>query len=246
MPSTARKHFDEDLSRARAIHALDCRPPHRRADTALVRDDLLRSAWMFGVGALDAYFCDAYADLLARTLQAKNRQPTLKLTSAISSIDLPVGAIFSPTSVRVNWRWRLAARGLMEKDNVLSISKIQQLLNPFLSNGNKLFEAAVIDLLIRDYNAPQRLVGVRRDRYGALSGNDLSNARKLAREKIVDRINNVCQRRHDCIHNCDRPKMALQPITEVACRKALDDIELLVHFCDRHIELEYNKYLRTV
>jgi hypothetical protein len=201
---------------------------------------------MFGVGALDAYFCDAYADLLARTLQAKNRQHTLKLTSAISNIDLPVGAIFSPTSDRENWRWRLAARGLMEKDNVLSISKIQQLLNPFLSKGNKLFDAAVIDSLIKDHNAPQRLVGVSKAAFRALRGPGLDDARKAARKKVVVRIDNICQRRHDCIHNCDRPKTALQRITDTACRKALDDVELLVHFCDRHFEIEYNKYLRVV
>lgn len=94
MPSTARKHFDEDINRASAVHTLACRQPCGRAATALLKDDLLRSAWMFGVGALDAYFCDAYADLVARTLQAKNRQHTLKLTPAISKIVLPVGAIF--------------------------------------------------------------------------------------------------------------------------------------------------------
>lgn len=246
MPSTARKHFDEDLSRARAMHALACNHPQGRAATILLRNDLFRSAWMFGVGALDAYFCDAYADLVARTLQAKNRQHSLKLTPAISNIVLPVGAIFSPTSARENWRWRLAARGLIEKDNILSISKIQNLLNPFLSKGSKLFDAEVIDSLVKDHNAPQRLVGVSKTAFRAFQGRDLDNSRKTARKKLVARINDICQRRHDCIHNCDRPKLSLQRISESSCKKALDDIELLVHFCDTHFELEYNKYLQTI
>ena len=38
----------------------------------LLRDDLLRSAWMFSVGAMDAFFCDLYADLLASVLMSKD------------------------------------------------------------------------------------------------------------------------------------------------------------------------------
>ena len=41
----------------------------------LLRSDLLRSAWMFAVGALDAYFCDAYTDIIAATASSKSRQP---------------------------------------------------------------------------------------------------------------------------------------------------------------------------
>lgn len=246
MPSTALKHFDEDISRARVLRTLACGRPHGRAATALLRDDIFRSAWMFGVGALDAYFCDAYTDLVARTLMAKNLQHTLRLTSAISKIALPVGAIFSPVSVRKNWRWRLAARGLMEKNNVLSISQVQKLLNPFLSAGNKLFEASVIDSLIYNHNVPQRLVGITKTAFRALGGRDLDKARKIARKKLEVRIDSVCQRRHDCIHNCDRPKLALQAVNDSICKKALDDIEVLVHFCDGHLEAEFNKYLLAI
>lgn len=148
--------------------------------------------------------------------------------------------------MKKNWRWRLAARGLTEKDNVLSISKIKQLLNPFLSRGNKLFEAGTIDSLIKDHNAPQRLVGVSKPVFRAFQGQNLNNARKAAASKLVVRIDGICQRRHDCIHNCDRPKLSLQPITESLCKKALDDIKMLVHFCDAHFESEYNKYLLTI
>jgi hypothetical protein len=71
VPKTALQHFQEDIGRARAIvgHAVDA--PQGDAAARLLRSDLLRSAWMFAVGALDAYFCDAYTDLIAATAISK-------------------------------------------------------------------------------------------------------------------------------------------------------------------------------
>ena len=75
MPQTALRHFQEDIKRARALvrHAagLACPSDAER----LLRDDVLRSAWMFAVGALDAYFCDAYTDLVATTINANPHPP---------------------------------------------------------------------------------------------------------------------------------------------------------------------------
>src|ERR1051326_4384268 len=34
-----------------------------------VSKDVLRASWMMAVGALDAYFSDAYADVISRTLR---------------------------------------------------------------------------------------------------------------------------------------------------------------------------------
>jgi hypothetical protein len=44
-----------------------------------VSNDLLRCGWMFAVGALDAYFCDAYTDIVAATIISKNRHPAMVL-----------------------------------------------------------------------------------------------------------------------------------------------------------------------
>jgi hypothetical protein len=60
MPRTALAHFSEDLARARAIVAHADPLPQTTESEGLLRSDLLRGAWMFAVGALDAYFCDAY------------------------------------------------------------------------------------------------------------------------------------------------------------------------------------------
>jgi hypothetical protein len=62
VPGTAFRHFQQDVDRPRAIIAHADSLPRGTAAEQLLRSDLLRSDWMFGVGALDAYFCDAYTD----------------------------------------------------------------------------------------------------------------------------------------------------------------------------------------
>ena len=71
MPSTALQHFTEDIARARAIVTYADPLPHATPSDKLLRSDLLRAPWMFAVGALDAYFCDAYTDIVAATRQAR-------------------------------------------------------------------------------------------------------------------------------------------------------------------------------
>ena len=79
MPATALQHFQDDVARARAIIAHAEPLPRGAAGQQLLRSDLLRSAWMFAVGAVDAYFCDAYTDVVAATIISKSRQPEVKL-----------------------------------------------------------------------------------------------------------------------------------------------------------------------
>jgi hypothetical protein len=56
MPTTAFQHFQDDVARARAIIAHADPLPQGTALEQRLRSDLLRSAWMFAVGALDATF----------------------------------------------------------------------------------------------------------------------------------------------------------------------------------------------
>ena len=80
---------------------------------------------MFAVGALDAYFCDAYTDVVAATLASKSRQPTIVLPEFFGEIKLPIRAILEEYT-HANWRWRMAARKMMERENVLSSNKVQE------------------------------------------------------------------------------------------------------------------------
>ncbi len=159
---------------------------------------------------------------------------------------LPVGVIFGPAQMRENWKWRSAARGLIEKDSMLSLEKVRQTFNPFLRSGHKLFEAAVIDEIVGDYAAPQRLIGISRSAYRRLSGSGLKQAQDAARKKLLKRFDSIFQRRHECIHNCDRPKLALLRLSDTQVQYVVDDTELLVELCDDHFEYEFNQFLLTI
>ena len=122
---TAKQHFDQDAARARALlaHAI------REAPVEL-RNDIMRAAWMMAVGASDAYFCDAYADLLSRTLQAKQLQPAVDLPDRLLSLKVPIISVVREAATD-KWRWRMAARALIEDQSVLSLESIRKLFNQF-------------------------------------------------------------------------------------------------------------------
>ena len=52
--------------------------------------------------------------------------------------------------------------------------------------------------------------------------------RKQAVEQLKDRFGAIFQRRHDCIHNCDRPRISPQPFGNgVTVLRAIQDVEFL-------------------
>jgi hypothetical protein len=123
VPATALQHFDEDVARARAILVHADPLPRTNAAEQLLRSDLLRSAWMFAVGAMDAYFCDAYTDIVAATASSKSRQPAITLPEWAYDIKIPIRAVLEEYD-NANWRWRMAARKMMERENIISLSAI--------------------------------------------------------------------------------------------------------------------------
>lgn len=241
---TAKKHFSEDLRRARAILE------HAKKKTAgLLKDDLCRSAWMFGVGSLDAYFSDAYADLVARTLRAKQKEPKVEIPNRLENLKVPAITVIDPDP-KDGWRWRMAARALIEEDNVLSLEKVRSLFNQFfLDENNKLFSHSRIETWINDPASTARLFGITKAKFGAIpAGKDKNKAIKNAKSHMEDkRFKKVFQRRHDCIHNCDRPRSAPQnPIDPGTVANALRDIEFLVSRCHVALVAEYPKYLKEL
>ncbi len=241
--TTPRAHFQEDMARAAALvtHA-DPLPP---SDT---RNDVMRAAWMMGVGALDAYFCDAYADLIARTLQAKQIQPAVNIPDKLSNLRVPVHAIIRGAG-NENWRWRMTARELIEDHTVLSIEKIKSLLNQFFSEGNKLFGESSFDSWILHGEHKQRLFGISRPAYRATQNQARHQARKAAKEVFQDRYERIFQRRHDCIHNCDRPKVAVDSSIVTSgggVSKVLYDISFLVNRCHDALGAHYSGYLANM
>lgn len=233
---TAKQHFDQDIVRANNLLA------HARGlDAGEVCDDILRLVWMMAVGASDAYFSDAYADLVARTLKAKDIQPGVSLPDRLNNLKVPVIAVIRDSP---SWRWRMAARELIEDENVLSIEKIKKLFNHFFRDSHKLFNKNSIEPWILHADAKQRHFGITKTAYRALA--QKGTARESALEHFSKRIDDIFQRRHDCIHNCDRPKVALQNITDSSAEKALQDIGFLVTRCHDALVAEFSEYLRTL
>lgn len=245
MPSTALQHFKEDIGRARAIvaHAHPLR--NSTPDENLLRSDLLRAAWMGAVGALDAYFCDAYTDIIAATASSKSRQPEIELPQWVYEIKFPLRAILEPYE-NENWRWRMAARKMMERENVLSLKAIQDLFNKFFKKGDKLFRDPLHDWMSRP-DARIRLFGISGSDYVALSRADQHNARDAAIAQFEDRFSAIFQRRHDCIHNCDRPRIKPQALgTGHTVLKVIQDVDFLVNRCDEHIKSAFRDFLVRV
>ncbi len=214
MPTTAIRHFREDLARAKAIVAHAGPLPREKAADQLLRSDLLRGGWIFAVGALNGYFCEAYADLIAGTINSKTRQPELVLPESFFEIKLPIGAILEEYERR-DWRWRMATRRMMERENVLSLATIQALFNPFFREDQQLF-GGLLDTWMSRPEAKIRLFGVTDLVYNAMTPPNKGKARKQAIERLHERFETIFQRYHDCIQNCDRPRMRPRPSTRAA------------------------------
>jgi len=209
----------------------------------MLRSDLLRSAWMFAIGAMDAYFCDAYTDMVAATIISKSRHPAANLPDFFYEIRFPVRAILEPYAINENWRWRMAARKMMERENVLSLATVQTLFNKFFRPGRRFFRDRLPDWIVHP-DAKKRLFGITRSAFNALAPNQRGQAVQQAQEQMADRYRDLFQRRHDCIHNCDRPKVSPQPLRlPGTVLKVIQDSEFLVHRCDEHIGQEFREFL---
>jgi hypothetical protein len=243
VPATALNHFEQDITRASAIVAHASPLPGGTPAEQLLRSDLFRTGWMFAVGALDAYFCDAYTDVVAATSIAKNRHPALTLPEFFHDIRFPVRAILEPYAFNVNWRWRMAARKMMERETVLSLPAIQTLFNKFFRVGQKFFRDLLPSWIVHP-NAPRSLFGISPTRFNALPANLRGQAVADAQAWMEDRFRAIFQRRHDCIHNCDRPKVKPQPLPCPSfVLRVIDDVAFLVRRCDEHSNGEIRQFL---
>jgi hypothetical protein len=248
MPETPKRHFDSDIGRAKSLikHAkiMECSTPEER----LLRDDVCRSAWMFAVGAMDAYFCDAYVHYVTTTIRAKSIQSNVSLPAFIKNIRIPVGSILSAYANRPNWKWRMAVREMMEKDNVLQLEKITKLFNPFLpENSNKKLFGEILTSWIHLQGATSHLFGYTSAQFSAIPEAGKNSAIKIAKKTFNSRFEAIIQRRHDCIHNCDRPRSSPLPLGRPgSVRNVIRDVNFLVTHFDTHIEAEFPLFLTRI
>jgi hypothetical protein len=89
-----------------------------------------------------------------------------------------------------------------------------------------------------------RLFGVSHADYWAMNDARKHQAREIAHDQLEDRFRRIFQRRHDCIHNCDRPRISPQPLDKGSTvLKVIQDVEYLVNRSDEHIESEFRQFL---
>lgn len=189
MSDTALQHFKDDIARAKAMVAHANPLSDATSVDELLRSDLLRSAWMFAVGALDAYFCDAYTDIIAATASSKSRQPAIKLPEWVHDIKFPLRAILEEYD-NENWRWRMAARKMMERENVVSLKAVQNLFNKFFRIGQRFF-GDQLDAWMSHPEAKIRLFGVSRVDYLAKAPQDRQLARVAAMDQFNERFRSI-------------------------------------------------------
>jgi hypothetical protein len=192
MPNTAITPFREDIARAKALLSHAKVLPQATVPQKSLRDDILRSAWMFAVGAMDAYFCDAYADLIASTLMAKSNQPPVALPDFIGKIEIPVTAILEDYQVRRNWKWRMAARKMMADENSLELETVRKWFNPFFQTGHKFF-AELVPVWIAINGATARTFGITQTEFQAAAGLAKDQAQKTAIKAFKDRFEAIVQ-----------------------------------------------------
>ena len=133
---------------------------------------------------------------------------------------------------------------MMDYENVLSLVTIQQLFNRFFRPGHKFYSDLVESWIVRG-DATKRLFGITNLAYVALpSARDKHDAKKNAKLLLEDRFEKIFQRRHDCVHNCDRPRVAPQELSlPGTVRKVIEDVVFLVNRCDEHIHAEFPEFL---
>jgi hypothetical protein len=234
MPTTAKNHFDEDIARAFALHAR-AKALQDAGDATQLPQDIRGAAVALAVGAMDAYFCDKYVDCLTTALQSYSEGTWAgPFPSAFRQQLLPAGEVLDASRPhRPKWGIRMAAKAVMEKDNMYSLSRLDDVFNGILPVGQKLWLGIV----------PQ-LAGLNRRRFtrhiaadlAVLHGQPLQDAQKQLIGSAKKRIGITVQFRHDWIHNCARPKGAIVNYTDGEAKAAMNEIKSLVDIFETHIE----------
>ena len=165
MTTTFRHHFDADILRAESLQVLaDGGAP--AIITGTRADDIRLASVAMAAGAMDAYFCDAYVDCLAKRLQSF-KSKGLDLPSSYATRNLPTGVLLNPPqSIRPNWSLRMAARTVMERENVLDLDRVTELFNPVLPQGKKLWLNVIEPIISRNW---KRLTGINKTEYRQLT-----------------------------------------------------------------------------
>ena len=128
----------------------------------------------------------------------------------------------------------MAARKIMEKDNMLSISRLEDSFNPILPLSAKIWVDLIPVLASIGSNrlrGPKNWIQIQ-----ALSGKSREKATKAAISAARKRLGKIIQVRHDWIHNCGRPKLAIQTYSKGQSKEYIRDVKAVIECLDDHIE----------
>lgn len=234
MPTTPKNHFDADIARAFALHA-KAKALQIAGDTTQLPEDIRGAGVAMAVGAMDAYFCDKYVDCLTKALQSYSAKTWVgSFPSAFRQQLLPAGEVLDASRThRPKWGIRMAAKAVMEKDNMYSLSRLDDVFNGILPAGHKLWLGIVPQLAAL---GRRRFTKYITSDLAALTGKPLQDARKAVVNSVKKRIGITVQFRHDWIHNCARPKGAIVNYTEGEAKAAMNEIKSLVDIFETHVE----------
>ena len=148
MANTARTHFDEDLTRAEEMLGHAKLMQDAGTQERLCQDIRIASI-ATAIGAMDAYLCDKYVDCLTSVLKAYWQGKWRgDLPSFYARAKLPAGFVLDTSRTRrPGWSIRMAARRIMERETILSLSKVDEMFNPILPSGQKIWADMVPALL---------------------------------------------------------------------------------------------------
>ena len=216
-----------------------CRRPIRRTT---LKKRFAAHAWMFAIGAMDAYFCDAYTDIVAASIISKNRHPAMVLPDFFYKIKFPIRTIVEWYS-NENWRWRSPGR-MMDNENVLSIQTVKEFFNKFFHRPS-LFQGSAHSAMDCSRRCDETTIRDNEHRLrGFAADSDRRAASEIARDWLDNRLEKIIQRRHDCIHNCDRSRVSPQALKLAGTvAKVIEDVEFLVKRCNEHINSEFREFL---
>lgn len=233
MPTTAKTYFDEDITRAKALltHALAL---DGNGVTQMSRD-IRGAAVAMAVGAMDAYFCDKYVDCLTKALSAYSTGVWPgQFPSSYRKQQLPAGEVLDASRPhRPRWGIRMAARAVMEKDYMYSLTRLDDAFNGSLPTGQKLWDGIAGDLAAL---GRKRFTTYLAADLAHLQGKALQDARKKVIATVKQRIGMTVQFRHDWIHNCSRPKAAIVNYTHGKATAAIGEIKSLIEVFETHVE----------
>jgi hypothetical protein len=113
----------------------------------------------------------------------------------------------------------------------------------FFRKGHRLY-GDLLDSWIVHPQSDKRVFAITQAAYAALDPAGKDAARRRTLDRMSERYGSIFQRRHDCIDNCDRPRVSPQPLVKGdTVMLVIEDIEFLMDRCDEHINAEFRQFL---